>query len=360
MNSRQRCLAALAGERVDRVPVFPLLMFFAQKRLGVSYREFATHGHVMAEAQLNIRDTFGVDAITACSDAFRITADLGADMVFPENRTPFAASPLVVSGGDLNRLARPDPLDPKTRMNDRVRATQEMVSAVGDTCLVLGWVDMPFAEGCSVCGVSELMLMLYDDPLLAHQLLEHLTSIVIDFCLAQLEVGAPMIGAGDAAASLLSPKLYREFALPYERRVCSAVHQAGGMVKLHICGNTTHILEDMAHTEADLFNVDHLVDFSAARRVYGEAQVCFKGNLDPVADMFQATPEVCQARALDRIRMAVGTRYMLSAGCEVPGDTSDEVFRAFCEAPQRVTADLTPGDRQNPHTGPDVATGMRH
>jgi MtaA/CmuA family methyltransferase len=345
MNSKQRCLAALAGEPVDRVPVFPLLMFFAQKRLGVSYREFATSGHVMAEAQLNIRDAFGVDAITACSDAFRITADLGADMVFPEDQTPFAASPLVVSQADLDRLTRPDPSDPETRMNDRVRATQEMFRAVGDICLVLGWVDMPFAEACSVCGVSAFMLMLYDDPRLAHQILEYLTPIVIDFCLAQLEVGALMIGAGDAAASLLSPKLYREYALPYEQRVCSAVHQAGGMLKLHICGNTTHILDDMLQTQADLFNVDHVVDFSMARRVYGRAQVCFKGNLNPVADMLQATPEGCQAQALDCIRMAAGTRYMLSAGCEVPGDTNDEVFRAFCEAPQRFAAD----DSQTSH-----------
>ena len=341
MNSKQRCLAAISGEPADRVPVFPLLMFFAQKRLGVSYREFATNGHVLAEAQINIRGTFGVDAITACSDAFRITADLGADMVFPENQTPFAASPLVVTRGDLDRLVRPDPLNPKTRMNDRIRATQEMVKAVGDDCLVLGWVDMPFAEACSVCGVSAFMLMLYDDPLLAHQLLEVLTPVVIDFCLAQLEVGTPMIGAGDAAASLLSPKLYREFALPYEQRVCGAVHKAGGTVKLHICGNTTHILGDMVHSGADLFNVDHVVDFSTARRVYAGAQVCFKGNLDPVADMLQAVPEACQAQASNCIRMAAGTRYMLSAGCEVPGDTSDEVFKAFCEAPQRFTAELT-------------------
>jgi MtaA/CmuA family methyltransferase len=337
MNSKQRCLSAIGGEPVDQVPVFPLLMFFAQKRLGVTYREFATNGHVMAEAQINIRDMFSVDAITACSDAFRITADLGGDMVFPENQPPFAASPLVVSRSDLNRLGRPDPFDPKTRMNDRVRAAEEMVRAVGETCLVLGWVDMPFAEACSVCGVSAFMLMLYDDPLLAHQLLEYLTPVVIDFCLAQLEVGTPMIGVGDAAASLLSPKLYREFALPYEQRVCRAVHQAGGMVKLHICGNTTHILDDMVHTEADLFNVDHVVDFSVARRVYGKAQVCFKGNLNPVA-MLRATPEVCQAQALNCIRMAANTRYMLSAGCEVPGDTNDEVFRAFCEAPQRLAA----------------------
>jgi len=62
---------------VDRVPVFPLLMSFSADRVGVSYRQFAADGHSMAEAQLKVRQTFGVDAITACSDAFRISADLG-------------------------------------------------------------------------------------------------------------------------------------------------------------------------------------------------------------------------------------------------------------------------------------------
>jgi MtaA/CmuA family methyltransferase len=340
MNSKQRCLAAVSGEPVDRVPVFPLLMFFAQKRLGISYREYTTNGHAMAEAQIKVRDMFGVDAITACSDAFGVSADLGADMVFPENETPFAAAPLVTSASDLDRLVRPDPSDPDTRMADRVRATRDMVRAVGDDCLVLGWVDMPFAEACSVCGVSEFMLMLYDDPVLAHRVLEFLTGTVIDFCLAQLDAGALLIGAGDAAASLISPRRYREFALPYEQRVCKAVHAAGGLIKLHICGNTTHILDDMVRSGADLFNVDHLVALTTAQRVYAGAQVCFKGNLDPVADMLRATPEDCQTQALACIHRAAGARYMLSAGCEVPGDTSDEVFRAFCEAPRLAAESL--------------------
>jgi uroporphyrinogen-III decarboxylase len=51
MNSRERCLAAISGRPVDRAPVFPLLMFLAADRLGVSYRDFATSGHVMAEAR---------------------------------------------------------------------------------------------------------------------------------------------------------------------------------------------------------------------------------------------------------------------------------------------------------------------
>jgi MtaA/CmuA family methyltransferase len=334
MNSKARCLAAIRGEPVDRPPIFPLLMFLAADRLGVPYREFATNGHVLAEAQLHVREQFGLDAITSCSDAFRISADLGGEMVYPEDKTPYLHTPLVTSASDLRRLVKPDPTSPNSRMADRAQATAEMVRATGEDCLVLGWVDMPFAEACSVCGVAPFMTLMIDQPLLAHRLLDFLTGIVIDFALLQLETGAPMIGAGDAAASLISARMFREFALPYEQRICQAIHNAGGLVKLHICGKTTHLLKDMLQSGADLFNVDHLVDLQAARQVYEPAGKCYKGNLDPVQDLLQASPETCAQAAKQCLQTAHGSRYMLSAGCEIPAAVPDAVFRAFCQAVQ--------------------------
>jgi len=332
MNSKERCLAAIKGEAVDRVPVFPLLMFLAADRLGINYHRFATDGSAMAEAQLNIYQRFQVDAITACSDAFRISADLGGEMAYPEMAPPHLAKPLVTCAADIDRLPRPDPSRSGTRMADRTNGVREMCKAAGEECLVLGWVDMPFAEACSVCGVIEFMMMMRHKPETAHHLLEFLTKVVIDFSLVQLEAGAPMIGAGDAAASLVSPTMYRDFALPYERQVCDAIHEKGGLVKLHICGNTNHLLQDMVQSGADLFNVDHPVDLKKAAEIYGGAGKCFKGNLNPVADIMQSTPERCRAEALQCMEIARGKPYMLSAGCEVPADVSDEVFRAFCEA----------------------------
>jgi len=219
MTGRERCLAAIRGEEADRVPVFPLLMFFAQKRLGVSYREFATDGEVTAEAQLAMAARFDIDAITACTDAFRLVADLGARMVFPEDKPPFAAEPMVRGSSDLGRLPKPDPTARGSRMADRCLACAEMVRHSAGETLVLGWVDMPFAEACSLCGLSEFMVMLYDSPTLAHRILGFLTERVIEFALAQLATGIDGVGAGDAAASLVSRQHYREFAQPYERRV---------------------------------------------------------------------------------------------------------------------------------------------
>jgi len=328
MTSKERFYAALRGESADQIPVFPLLMSFAAKRLGISYRVFASDGSALADAQMNIRQMFRVDAVTACSDAFRIAADLGGEIVFHEDTPPHLSQPRVQNEADFKSLKRPDPADKKTRMADRVLGVRNLARGVGADCMVLGWVDMPFAEACSLCGVGNFMMMLYDAPELAHGILGFLTDIVIDFALTQHAAGAPMIGAGDAAASLIAPPHYVEFALPYEQRVCEAVHNAGGLVKLHICGNTTNILAHMARSGADLFNVDHLVDLALAEKTF--CGKCIKGNLNPVTDLLQATPEQASQRAIARMKSIERRRYMLSPGCEVPAGVTDDVFHAFC------------------------------
>ncbi len=332
MNSKARSLAAIHGQPVDHPPVFPLLMFLPADRLGIPYRTYATDGAALAEAQALAYRRYGVDAVTVCSDAFRLAADLGGEMVFPAEATPHLAAPLVRDAADIARLGRPDPTRAGSRQADRVLAARELARAVGEECLVLGWVDLPFAEACSLCGVSEFMLLLVDDPELAHRLLAQLTALVIDFALAQVEAGVPMIGAGDAAASLISAPMYREFALPYEQQVIAAIQARQALVKLHICGNTNALLDDIIRSGADLFNVDHLVSLERAAAVYGAAGKCYKGNLDPVADLLQATPDACRQRAQACLRTAHGTRYLLSAGCEIPAAVRDETLLAFCQA----------------------------
>lgn len=332
MTNRRRFMATLKGENTDRVCLFPLLLCFAADRAGVTYKQYATNARVMAEAQLLVQERFDLDAITVCSDAFCMSADLGGEMVYPDNKSPHLERPLITSTIDLQKLGHPDPTDKKSRMGNRVLAVAEMMKAVGGKVAVLGWVDMPFAEACSVCGVTDFMTLMMDNPVGAHSILRYLTRVVIDFALAQVQVGADMIGAGDAAASLVSPSMYSEFALPYEREVCSAIHDAGGLVKLHICGDTNNLLEEMVSSEADLFNVDHVVPLANARDVYAAHRKCFKGNLDPVAHIMRENPQQCRELARKCIQVAKGTKYMLSAGCEIPAGTPDEVFAAFCDA----------------------------
>lgn len=332
MNSKERCITVLQGKTADRVPIFPLLMFMAADRAGLSYREFASDGSALAEAQINMFENYRIDAVTVCSDAFRLSADLGGNIVFPENQTPYLKNHLVKDENDLLGLKRPDPMKKGSRMRDRIYGVEVLVKHIGKEALVLGWVDMPFAEACDIAGLGEFMMIVYDNPELAHKILQFLTDIVIDFALAQIAAGAPMIGCGDAAASLISKEHFNEFALPYEQKVTEAVKKAGGMTKLHMCGDSEHILEDLVKNGADLYNVDYKVDFETACTIYGKNKKALKGNLNPVSDLLQVTPEHAFEAASKCISLAKGFAYFLSAGCEIPAATPDEVYFAFTDA----------------------------
>lgn len=333
MNAKQRCLAVLEKQRPDRTPFFPLLMFFAADRAGINFRTFATDPAALAEAQQNMFENYRVDAVTVCSDSFRICADFGGEVAYPENQTPYAARPLVETQSDLQSLmrTRPDPTRQGSRMRQRVDAVEMLHRNIGERALICGWVEMPFAEVCDWFGVENLMYLLYDDPQLVHTALGFAAELEIEFARAQIAAGADLIGCGDAAASLISAAQFEEFALPYERRVTEGIRAIGGRSKLHICGNTSHSLHLLARSGADLVNIDSMVDIGDACEQFGRAGIPFKGNADPVRDLMNASPEQARAKGLELLRRTRGHNFMLSAGCELPARTSDETYFAFAD-----------------------------
>ena len=332
MNARERCLAVLNGQTPDRAPFFPLLMFFAANRAGLKYRAYASDAAALSEAQMMMFERYRADAVTVCSDAFRVSADLGGEIRFPEDQTPHLARPLVKTIGDFRQLRRPDPMKPGSRMRDRVDAVSRLARSLGGEALVSGWVEMPFAEVCDWFGVENVMMMLYDEPEFVHEALSFAAELEIDFAKAQIDAGADLIGCGDAAASLISRSFLHAFALPYERRVAEAIRAAGAHSKLHICGNTTQSLSLLAESGASLVNIDALVDFGRACEVFGPAGVAFKGNADPVRDLMNAAPEAAAATGRRLIDRAKGLPFMLSAGCEIPAATPDETYFAFADS----------------------------
>ena len=335
MNAKERCLAVLNREKPDRVPFFPLLMFFAAGRAGLEYRTYATDAAALADAQLHMFENYRVDAVTVCSDAFRVTADLGGEIGYPEDQTPHAVGALVKTAEELRALKRPDPMKPGSRMRGRVDAVEMLHKAVGKDALVCGWVEMPFAEVCDWFGVQDAMMMMFDDPELIHQALSFASEIEIDFAKAQIDAGADLVGCGDAAASLISADFFREFALPYEQKVTSAIRDYGALSKLHICGNTSKSLNLVAKSGASLVNIDSLVDFGHACDVFSKVGVPFKGNADPVRDLLNATPEAANEKGRALIIRAEGLPYMLGAGCEIPAAVPDEVYFAFADSVNR-------------------------
>jgi MtaA/CmuA family methyltransferase len=328
MNGRERYIAVVKGRPVDFLPRIPILMQYAAEHIGENYMTFASDFQVLVRANLECAQHFGMDQVSAISDPYRETHGFGAEVIFHKEGPPSCPPPPLENTKDFSMLKNPDPFKDE-RMLDRINAIRAYQQQAGNQFSIMGWIEGPAAEAADLRGVNNFLLDLMDDEAYTCELMNLCTKVGIGFGVAQIEAGADTIGIGDAIASQLSPKIYERMVLPREKKMVDAIHQAGGLVRLHICGNITHLLPGIAELGADTLDVDHMVDMSVVRKAVGE-KVVLAGNLDPVGAILEGGPDMIRKR-LREIYQQVGNPYMVAAGCEVPARTPTENLKALCE-----------------------------
>ena len=322
MNGYQRILGLLENQPVDCLPQMPITMMFAADQIGVPYGQYAADYRVLVEGQIRTAEKFDFDYVSCISDPAREAADCGARIQYFDNQPPAIdeTDALLADKSTLARLRAPDPLA-GGRMLDRVRAAALFREKVGGERLIEGWIEGPCAESADLRGINTLMLDFFDDPGFVNELFEFVLEMGLRFARAQVDAGVDLIGVGDAAASLVGPEIYREFVLPFEKRLVDGLHAMGTRVRLHICGNTRAILSQIGQLGCEIIDLDWLVPIAQARAAIGPGPV-LAGNLDPVRALRQGTPESIAAAVAECHREA-GARYIVAAGCEVPRDTAE-------------------------------------
>jgi MtaA/CmuA family methyltransferase len=297
------------------------MMTFAAHYIGQPLSRYYLDHRVLCDANFAVQEDFSLDIVQAISDPYREAADFGAEIVFPEDGLPICKTPLIKDPGDLGKLKPSNP-DMGRRMSDRVEAIRLFRERVGGEVPIMGWVEGALAEAADLRGVTSLLLDLIDQPEWAEELLEICVQVGIAFAQAQVEAGADIVGLGDAISSQVSPDMYERFALPYERRIFGAVHEMGALGRLHICGNTTHLLHLMPQSGADIIDLDWMVDIQAAAEAFGDAAAAC-GNFDPVTVVLQGTPEQVREAVAYCLEWG-GERSFSAAGCEIPDGTPHE------------------------------------
>jgi len=330
MNCRQRVFDHLAGKPVDRLPAMPVTMMFACAQIGASYLDYCTDYRVLVEGQIHTAAVFGFDYVNTMSDPAREAADCGAKVEYFEDQ-PAAiveSEALLADKTRLLRLRQPDPLG-GGRMHNGIEALGFYKERVGTERIIEGWVEGPVAEAADLRGINTLMTDFIDDPQFVRDLFEFVLVMELGFAREQVSAGADIVGIGDAAASLLGPDIYNEFAWPYEKRLVDGIHSFGAKVRLHICGNTRRILDGMGKLGCDIVDLDSLSPLDEARTKMGPDQVLL-GNLNPVTALRNSTPEAVRA-AIGECHRQAGPRYIVGAGCEIPRDTPPENVHALCQ-----------------------------
>lgn len=328
MTGKQRYLDMLQGQPVDFVPRVPILMQFAAEHIGSNYGAFASDYRVLVEANFRCAADFGMDQVSVICDPYRETSGFGGQVQYVRDGVPRCPHPPLEESKDLHKLARPDPLR-SPRMRDRVQAVEQFAAQGKDQYSILGWVEGPAAEAADLRGVQTFFMDLLDDEPFAEVLMDRCLEVGIDFARAQLAAGADTIGIGDAIASQVSPDIYARLIQPREKKLVRAIQQAGGLVRLHICGNITHLLDGIGDLAVNVLDVDHMVDMAKVRRTVG-SRVTLAGNLDPAAAIRFGEPRAIR-QAVQRVYDQVGNPFLVNAGCEIPAGTPPGNLKALCE-----------------------------
>lgn len=328
MNRRERLLAHLDGQTVDRLPLLPITMMFAADLAGIPYGEYARNHQQLVRAQLEVAEHFQFDHLSVISDPAREAADLGATIEYFPDQPPaiVETEALLTDKARLASLAVPDPLA-GGRMLDRVQAARLLRDKVGNDQPIEGWIEGPCAMAADLRGINTLMLDFFDDPAFVRDLFAFAIEMELRFARAQIEAGVDFMGVGDAAASLVGPALYEEFVWPFEKQLVDGLHALGTRVRLHICGNTRPLLAALGRLGADIVDLDYPSPVAEARDQMGPRQVLL-GNLHPVRLVRDGTPDTVTA-ALAACHAAAGPRYIVGAGCEIPRGTPAENVRAI-------------------------------
>ena len=171
----------------------------------------------------------------------------GAQQYPVEDNPPYTKGRVISSLEEVPNLPRKinpenDGWGPKLK-----EACEKFLDAVNcDIPVGLCDVQSPYGVATKLIGNEDLMMGMYDEPELVHQLMDICTNAIIDTAEAMLKwtkghmvlnLRAPHRDCGiilwDDYLSVLSPELHKEFCMPYIQRIFD---HFGGLGHLHSCG----------------------------------------------------------------------------------------------------------------------------
>ena len=195
---------------------------------------------------------------------------------------------------------------------------------VGDEISIHGEIFSPLTHFVELFGYERAFMNLVMDRGKTHAILDHLTEASITWAVAQAQHGvdAVLISSAFVGGPFLSARMYKEFVVPYERRVTDAVKATGVPVYTHTCGSIGDRLNLMVKTGTQ--GIDTLdppplgnSDLAEAKTLIGD-KVFIKGNMNSVALLDFTTREEVIEHASERIRIGKpGGGYILSTACSV-------------------------------------------
>ena len=169
-----------------------------------------------------------------------------------------------------------------------------------------------------------------------HRLLDYARRVATRYAFALIESGAHSTSIGEPVAGpdVMSPRHYREYAMPQEKKMVDELKAHGIILHNHICGNTIPIIDDFIATGAEVLEIDHKTDMRKAKEA-GRGKTCFLGPINTTL-LASGTPQEVEDACREAIAiMAPGSGFILGPGCALGTETPADNIHALVESAKK-------------------------
>jgi uroporphyrinogen decarboxylase len=330
LTPRERFGLLVIDEKPDRCNVIPLITSHAAQVANVSLKKYYTSGKAMARAQIIALEHYQHDAINLFSEVGIIAEAMGSIFDYPEDDLPVLKTP-VLTQRSLAAIKQPDPLTAK-RLPVYIEAIEYAYNAIGDRIPILAYVPAPFTTGMMLSDPEQFLIQTIKQPTIIAEIMELSLNAAIEFCFHIINAGGlPVIVDPLASSSVISPKAYEKFALPYERKLIDFLHRYDLDIILHICGETEPIIDLIPLTNADLISIDRVDLDLAINKLSDRMRIIGNFNTSDIA--FSSAAEIRdKVRSMLALGKTSSKGYIAATGCEIPIRSPSENVRAFIKS----------------------------
>lgn len=316
-------LRAARGQPTERTPVWIMrqagryLPEFREFRKQHDFFTICQTPELACEVTLQPIRRFDLDASIIFSDILVIPQALGMTVEMVPGKGPHFPQPLD-QPSDLDRLHKN--VDVRQRLGyvmDAITLTRHKLEGKVPLFGFSGapWTLMSYMiEGGGTKTHSKAKKWLYAHPEASEQLLQLLTDVVVDYLVAQGVAGAQLLQVFESHAGILSPGLFKKYALPCLRRISKEVKSrllaVGLSPPLVVFAKDAHFaLEEVSDSGYDMMGLDWCVPPNEGRR---RTNITLQGNLDPCAlyapkeDLWRLTEEMLRGFGTQKIVANLG------------------------------------------------------
>ena len=325
-------LQVLRGEKAERTPVWMMrqagryLPDYIKLREKYSFFERVQTPELACEITLQPVDQIGVDAAILFSDILVVPQAMGLEVELIENKGPVLPNP-IKTNADLQRICVPDVKDRLHYVFDAIKLIKRELN---NRVPLIGFAGAPWTLLCYMVQgkgsktFDEAKAFCYQQPQLAHQLLQMITDTTIAYLDEQIMAGADTVQIFDSWGGLLSPHDFEVLSLPYIQQI---VFRAKPKVPVIIFAKGAwHSLEKMVATGAQGLGIDWCVTPQMARYFTGD-DVALQGNFDP-AKLLSPIPQI-EKEVKQMLKDFEGKRHIANLGHGILPNVPVDAAKAF-------------------------------